>query len=153
MFKHILVPVDGSSASNQGIEKAIALALDFKSAVTLVSVIDLYAFAGIGMDAGYGQVDYLNAATEEANLAVKTAKQLFADSGIVANSSVVEGQVIYKNILDAAEAAHADLIVMGSHGRKGLEKLVLGSVTAQVLSHTRLPVMVVREPKDLQIKN
>jgi nucleotide-binding universal stress UspA family protein len=153
MFKHILVPVDGSSASNQGIEKAIALALAFKSAVTLVSVIDLYAFAGIGMDAGYGQVDYLNAATEEANLAVKTAKQLFADSGIVANSSVVEGQVIYKNILDAAEAAHADLIVMGSHGRKGLEKLVLGSVTAQVLSHTRLPVMVVREPKDLQIKN
>jgi nucleotide-binding universal stress UspA family protein len=153
MFKHILVPVDGSSASNQGIEKAIALALAFKSAVTLVSVIDLYAFAGIGMDAGYGQVDYLNAATEEANLAVKTAKQLFADSGIVANSSVVEGQVIYKNILDAAEAAQADLIVMGSHGRKGLEKLVLGSVTAQVLSHTRLPVMVVREPKDLQIKN
>lgn len=153
MFKHILVPVDGSSASNQGIEKAIALALAFKSAVTLVSVIDLYAFAGAGMDAGYGQVDYLNAATQEANLAVKTAKQLFADGGIVANSSVVEDQVIYKNILDAAEAAHADLIVMGSHGRKGLEKLVLGSVTAQVLSHTRLPVMVVREQKDLQIKN
>jgi nucleotide-binding universal stress UspA family protein len=148
MFKHILVPVDGSSASNQGVEKAIALAQAFKSAVTVVSVIDLYVFAGIGMDAGYGQVDYLNAATGEANLAVKTAKQLFADSGIVANSSVVEGQVIYKNILAAAEAAHADLIVMGSHGRKGLEKLVLGSVTSQVLSHTLLPVMVVRQPKD-----
>jgi len=153
MFKHILVPVDGSSASNQGIEKAIALALAFKSAVTLVSVVDLYAFAGMGMDAGFGQVEYLNAATEEANQAVKTAKQRFADSGIVVTSSIVEGQVIYKNILDAAEAAHADLIVMGSHGRKGLEKLVLGSVTAQVLSHTCLPVLVVREQKDLQIEN
>jgi len=153
MFKHILGPVDGSSASNQGIEKAIALALAFKSAVTLVSVVDLYAFAGMGMDAGFGQVDYLNAATEEANQAVKTAKQRFADSGIVVTSSVVEGQLIYKNILDAAEAAHADLIVMGSHGRKGLEKLVLGSVTAQVLSHTCLPVLVVREQKDLQIEN
>jgi nucleotide-binding universal stress UspA family protein len=153
MFKHILVPVDGSSASNQGIEKAIALAQAFKSAVTLVCVVDLYAFAGMGMDAGYGQVEYLNAATEEANQAVKTAKQRFADSGIAVTSSVVEAQVIYKNILDAAEAAHADLIVMGSHGRKGLEKLVLGSVTAQVLSHTCLPVLVVREQKDLQIEN
>ena len=147
MFKHILVPVDGSAVSNQCIEKAIALAQAFKSAVTVVSVIDLYAFAGMGIDAGYGQVEYLNAATGEANQAVDTAKQLFADSGIVATSSVIEGQVIYKNILDAAQAAHADLIVMGSHGRKGLEKLVLGSVAAQVLSHTSLPVMIVREQK------
>lgn len=148
MFKHILVPVDGSAASNQCLEKAIALAQAFKSAVTLVSVIDLYAFAGMGIDAGYGQVEYLNAASEEANKAVASAQQLFADNGIAAASSVIEGQVVYQNILDAAQAAHADLIVMGSHGRKGLEKLVLGSVAAQVLSHTRLPVMIVREQKD-----
>ncbi len=148
MFKHILVPVDGSAASNQCIEKAIALAQAFKSAVTVVSVIDVYAFAGMGMDAGYGQVEYLNAVTQEANLAVKTAKQLFADSGVAATSVVIEGQVIYKNILDAAEVAHADLIVMGSHGRKGLAKLVLGSTAAQVLSHTSLPVLIVREHKD-----
>ena len=114
----------------------------------MVSVIDLYAFAGMGLDAGYGQVEYLNVASQEANKAVATAKQLFADSGIAATASVMEGQVIYQNILDAANAAHADLIVMGSHGRKGLEKLVLGSVAAQVLSHTTLPVMIVREPKD-----
>ena len=63
-------------------------------------------------------------------------------------TELIEGQVVYQNILDAAQAAHADLIVMGSHGRKGLEKLVLGSVAAQVLSHTRLPVMIVREQKD-----
>ena len=148
MFKHILVPVDGSASSSQCIEKAIALAQAFNSAVTVVSVIDLYAFAGMGLDAGYGQVEYLNVASQEANKAVATAKQLFADSGIASTASVMEGQVIYQNILDAAEAAHADLIVMGSHGRKGLEKLVLGSVAAQVLSHTTLPVMIVREPKD-----
>ena len=55
------------------------------------------------------------------------------------------GQAVYKSILEAAKTAGADLIVMGSHGRKGLEKLVLGSVAAQVLSHTHLPVMIVRE--------
>ncbi len=148
MFKHILVPVDGSASSRQCIEKATALAQAFNSTVTVVNVIDLYAFAGMGLDAGYGQVEYLNVASQEANKAVATAKQLFAENGIEATASVVEGQAIYQNILDAAEVAHADLIVMGSHGRKGLEKLVLGSVAAQVLSHTTLPVLIVREPKD-----
>lgn len=145
MFSHILVPVDGSEASNQCIDKAIALAQAFNSAVTVVSVIDLYAFAGLGLDAGYGQVEYLSAATEESNKAIETAKHLFAAAGIAVNALVIEGQVVYKNILDAAHSADADLIVMGSHGRKGLEKLVLGSVAAQVLSHTHLPVMIVRE--------
>ncbi len=64
---------------------------------------------------------------------------------ITATGSVVEGHAIYRGILDTAEAINADLIVMGSHGRRGLEKLVLGSVTAQVLSHAHLPVLVVRD--------
>ncbi|MBC7610400.1 MAG: universal stress protein [Polaromonas sp.] len=145
MFNHILVPVDGSTTSNQAIEKTIAMAQAFKSTVTLVSVVDLYAFAGLGIDAAYGQVEYLAAAHAEAKLAIETAKPRFERLGIAVAASVVEGQVIYKTILEAAGAANADLIVMGSHGRKGLEKLVLGSVAAQVLSHTLLPVMIVRE--------
>ena len=60
-------------------------------------------------------------------------------------ASVVEGHAIYRGILETAESVGADLVVMGSHGRRGLEKLVLGSVTAQVLSHAHLPVLVVRE--------
>ena len=145
MFNHILVPVDGSTTSNQSIEKTIALAQAFKSSVTLVCVVDLYAFAGLGVDAAYGQVEYLAAAKEEAELAIDTATAQFEASAAPVTAMVVEGQVIYKSILEAAQAAHADLIVMGSHGRKGLEKLVLGSVAAQVLSHTHLPVMIVRE--------
>ena len=145
MFNHILVPVDGSTTSNQSIEKTIALAQAFKSSVTLVCVVDLYAFAGLGVDAAYGQVEYLAAAKEEAELAIDTATAQFEASAVPVTAMVVEGQVIYKSILEAAQAANADLIVMGSHGRKGLEKLVLGSVAAQILSHTRLPVMIVRE--------
>ena len=145
MFNHILVPVEGSSTSSQVLEKSIAIAQAFKSTVTLISVVDLYAFVGLGVDAAYGQVEYLAAAHAEATLAINSAKPRFEASAIPVMATVVEGQVIYKSILEAAAAANADLIVMGSHGRKGLEKLVLGSVAAQVLSHTHLPVMIVRE--------
>lgn len=145
MFKSILVPVDGSTISNQVIEKAAALARAFDSQVTVVCVIDIYAFAGLGMDAAYGQAEYMTAATNEAKLAVAQAKQFFDVAGISVTTSVVEGQVVYKTILGTADAVDADLIVMGSHGRKGLEKLVLGSVAAQILSHAHTPVMIVRE--------
>ena len=145
MFKSILVPVDGSTISNQVIEKAAAMARAFESKVTVVCVIDIYAFAGLGMDAAYGQAEYMTAATNEASMAVAQAKQFFDAAGISVRTSIVEGQVVYKTILEAAESVDADLIVMGSHGRKGLEKLVLGSVAAQILSHAHLPVMIVRE--------
>ena len=145
MFKSILIPVDGSTISSQVIEKAAAMARAFESTVTVVCVIDIYAFAGLGMDAAYGQSEYMTAATSEANLAVAQAKQFFDAAGLSVKTLVVEGQVIYKTIMETAESVNADLIVMGSHGRKGLEKLVLGSVAAQILSHAHLPVMIVRE--------
>ena len=145
MFKKILLPVDGSSTSNQAIEKTIAMAEAFKSEVTLVSVIDDYAFTGVGVDFAYGQTEYLQAATVEANATLDAAKQLFEARGIAVASTLVEGHAVFRGILDTAQSTGADLIVMGSHGRQGLKKLVLGSVAAQVLSHAHLPVMIVRE--------
>lgn len=145
MFKHLLVPVDGSSTSRQSIEKAIAIAEAFKSEVTVIYVIDPYAFTGVGTDFSYGQAEYLSAATAEANEAIEAAKKAFQDHGISVTASIVEGHAIYRGILETAESVNADLLIMGSHGRRGLEKLVLGSVTAQVLSHAHLPVLVVRE--------
>ena len=145
MFKHVLVPVDGSSTARQAIGKAVAIAQAFKSAVTVVYVIDPYAFTGVGTDFAYGQAEYLSAAAAEAEQAIKAAKQVFEDRGISATGSVVEGHSIYRGILDAAASVNADLVVMGSHGRRGLERLVLGSVTAQVLSHAHVSVLVVRE--------
>ena len=145
MFKHLLVPVDGSSTSRQSIEKAIAIAEAFKSEVTVIYVIDPYAFTGVGTDFSYGQAEYLSAATAEANEAIEAAKKAFLEHGISVTASIVEGHAIYRGILETAESVKADLLIMGSHGRRGLEKLVLGSVTAQVLSHAHLPVLVVRE--------
>jgi nucleotide-binding universal stress UspA family protein len=145
MFEHILVPIDGSSTARQAIDKALAIAQAFNSAVTLIYVIDPYAFTGVGNDFSYGQAEYLAAATTEANESIGAAKQVLEAHGIAVNGSVVEGHAVYQAILDTAESLSADLVVMGSHGRRGLEKLVLGSVTAQVLSHAHLSVLVVRD--------
>lgn len=145
MFNHILVPVDGSSTSWQAITRAVALTEAFRSRVTIIYVIDPYAFTGVGTDFAYGQAEYLTAAHTEAQQALDSATRAFSDRGLVVTASVVEGHAIYRGILETAESLDVDLIVMGSHGRRGLEKLVLGSVTAQVLSHAHMPVMVVRD--------
>ena len=145
MFKNILVPVDGSTTSNHAIKNALAIAQAFNGTVTVISVIDNYAFTGVGVDFAYGQSEYLAAATAEATLAMDAAKQQFEAGGVAVTTLLVEGHAVYRGILDTANTMGADLIVMGSHGRKGLEKLVLGSVAAQVLSHAGLPVLIVRE--------
>ena len=145
MFKHILVPVDGSPTSQLAVEKAIGLAKAFGSRVTAIFVIDPYPFTGVGTDFAYGQAEYLNAATSEANAAIKATKSAFEGAGVAVETSVIEAHAAWRGVVQAAESVQADLIVMGSHGRSGLEKLVLGSVTQAVLSHTRLPVLVVRD--------
>jgi nucleotide-binding universal stress UspA family protein len=145
MFKHILIPVDGSDNSQRAIDKAIALAQAFKSQVTAIYVIDPYAFTGAGTDFAYGHSEYLSAATAEGKQALQIAKDAFQTVGIEINSNLVDGHSTYKVILEEAAEIGVDLIVMGSHGRKGLEKLILGSVTSQVLSHAHLPVLVVRD--------
>jgi len=147
MFSHILVPVDGSETAQMAVDKATALAKAFDSKVTVMYVIDPYPFTGVGTDFAYGQAEYLNAATAEANEAVKVAKQALTDAGVNVDSSVVEAHTAWRGIVDAGDSLQADLIVMGSHGRNALEKLVLGSVAQAVLSHTKLPVLVVRDNK------
>ena len=145
MFKHILVPVDGSATAALAVDKAIGLARAFSSKVTVVFVIDPYPFAGVGSDFSYGQTEYLNAATAEANAAIKSAREAFEKASVPVTTSIVEAHAAWRGVVDAASGIQADLIVMGSHGRSGLEKLVLGSVAQHVLSHTHLPVLVVRD--------
>lgn len=144
MFTHILVPVDGSGTALLAVQKAAALARAFGSRVTVINVIDYYPFVGVGADYAFGQTEYMTAATASANQALAAARDALAAQGVACEQKVVEGHVVHEGILEAASAAGADLLVMGSHGRHGIEKLLLGSVTQRVLSHTTLPVLVVR---------
>ena len=145
MFKHILVPVDGSKTSMLAVSKAAALAKTFGSAVTAVYVIDPYPFTGVGADFAYGQAQYISAAMSEANAALDATKKAMAEAGVEANALVGEGHAVHEGIVNTMESVGADLVIMGSHGRRGLEKLMLGSVTQRVLGAVKIPVLVVRE--------
>jgi nucleotide-binding universal stress UspA family protein len=144
MFKHILVPVDGSGTAMLAVNEAISLARAFESTITLVNVIDYYPFVGIGADYAFGQTEYMEAATASANQALDAATAAVRGAGMECAHKVVEGEVVHEGILETANACGADLIIMGSHGRHGIEKLLLGSVVQRVLSHTRVPVLVMR---------
>lgn len=144
MFQHLLVPIDGSPTAQLAVDKAIGLARAFASAVSVLFVIDPYPFTGVGADFADGQTRYLGAAKAEANDALAAARADFEAAGVRVSTSLVEAHAVWRGIIEAAEAGGADLIVMGSHGRSGIEKLVLGSVAQRVLSHAHVPVLVVR---------
>ncbi|MBI5278703.1 MAG: universal stress protein [Burkholderiales bacterium] len=144
MFTHILVPVDGSGASLKAVEKAAGLARAFGSRLSLLSVIDVYPFVGIGADYAFGQAEYLTAATANANQSLAKAEAAVTAAGLACERKVIEGHVVHQGILDCASALGCDLIVMGSHGRHGLDKLLLGSTTQRVLGHAKVPVLVVQ---------
>lgn len=86
----------------------------------------------MGADFAYGQAQYLSAATAEANKALEDVKKLLDEAGVSTKTLVGEGHAIHEGVVRVAENVGADLIVMGSHGRRGLEKLVLGSVAQRV---------------------
>lgn len=144
MFQNILVPVDGSPTGLVAVEKAIGLAKAFGSAITLAHVIDPYPYVGVGADYALGQNEYMAAATVGANQALESAEAPVLAAGVACQRRVVDGHVVEDGILSMVTDLNIDLVVMGSHGRHGIEKLLLGSVTQRVLSHITVPVLVVR---------
>ena len=144
MFNHILVPIDGSETSMLAVSKASGLALAFGSRITLIHVIDNYPFIGIGADYAVGQTEYLAAATASAHAALARGVDELAAEGLHSDQRVIDGHVVHEGIIDTANALGVDLIVIGSHGRSGIERLLLGSVTQRVLQDAPMPVLVVK---------
>ncbi len=144
MFKKILVPLDGSDTSQAALHTAIGMAQAFGSSLVLVSVYDPFPFIVAGPDYGYAQVQYVDAVKAESEATVLAGRQLAEAAGLQVATQVIDAPKTWRAILDAAAATQAGLIVMGSHGRSGLDKLVMGSVAHSVLQHAPLPVLVVR---------
>lgn len=144
MFQHILIPLDGSGTSLLALDKAAGLAKAFGSRLTVMTVVDTHPFAsGVG-DFSVDQGGFQSAATVRANDALAAGEARLAEQGLRCERKVVVGHVLHEGILDTVAATGADLIVMGSHGRHGVEKLLLGSTAQRVLSHALVPVLVVR---------
>jgi len=148
MYKNILLPHDGSELSNEAADHAIALARSVKAKLTLMHVV---AHRNLVLDEGVSSKLVHKLESDYENLAKKNAEALLAKvaaraktAGVESASLVVIGDDPYKEIIDRAGALGCDLVVMASHGRRGLEGLLLGSETVKLLTHSRIPVLVVR---------
>ena len=144
MFKHLLVPVDGSDVSKKSLKKVVELAKADKAAVTLVYVSDpmppmVYSDSTMGY--GISQKDHKKVCEAYATDVFKKAAVALG-AGIKANTLHIANGNLSEGILDGAKKAKADVIVMASHKRTGLKSVLLGSETHEVIVHSKLPVLV-----------
>ena len=149
MYAKILIATDGSDVAARGLEQGLALAKALGSAVTIVTATEPAAIVGGGYAsiAGTG-VDVLpelmQAQQESADKLLTDAKAAAAAAGLAAATARVDDSFPAEAIVATAEKIGADLIVMGSHGRRGVSRVLLGSQASNVLTHTKVPVLVVR---------
>jgi len=148
MFKHILIPTDGSKLALKGIKAGARLARALGARVTGLYVVPPYLPPMYGEAAIY--LPDLSAAQYRKNGA-RAAKKALAPVEIEARiagapfvTKVVYGALPWEGILRAARSGRCDAVVMASHGRGGLGGLILGSETVRVLAHSKIPVLVVR---------
>lgn len=144
MFKKILVPTDGSATAQAAAGIAAQLAKSQGAEVVGVYVIDPFPYIGIGEASAAGLQAYMAEAKNAAGQALEALGKVCKDHGVPFAGDTIERNVVYEGILETADAEGCDLIVMASHGRKGLAGLVLGSETTKVLTHSKVPVLVVR---------
>lgn len=146
MFKHILIATDGSPVANKAARAGIALATRLGAKVTAYSAVEqlqAVAFEGYAMDAKTIET-FEEQAREAGRKRVDTIAKMAKAAGVPCASAVTKGSTIYEAIIEAAKKHRCDLIVMGSHGRRGMSRLIMGSVTQKVLAYTKLPVLVLR---------
>ncbi len=151
MYKKILVPIDGSPASTRGLDEAIQLAKDQGAELRLLHVLNEWLTVS---------PDATGAATGAVSEGLRVSANLILDegdararrSGITPNTVLLEqiGTPVGEVILKHAAEWGANLIVCGTHGRRGVRRLVMGSDAEYILRHTRVPVLLVREPEEPQ---
>jgi nucleotide-binding universal stress UspA family protein len=144
MFKKILVPTDGSDIALSAIDLAADLAKSQGASVLGLYVIDPYPYSAMGEAASVGFETYFAHAKEAAIKALNAVDERCKAAGVPCTTDVVERSVVYEAIIESATSEQCDLIVMSSHGRRGVKAVLLGSVAQQVLTHSDIPVLVVK---------
>jgi len=147
MFKHILVPTDGSKLSQKAADKAIELAGDFDAKVMALHVYPKFAGSPYGTYGPAADVladAHRNYANAEGARLFATLKKTADKAGVPFDAILVENNDVWQQIIATARKKNCDLICMASHGRRGVAGLLLGSETSKVLTHSELPVLVLR---------
>jgi nucleotide-binding universal stress UspA family protein len=148
MYRKIVVAVDGSALSTTALQHALELSKAVGAEITAVTVTEPSMVMSPAIDMVAVDVTALTEQMEAAK--AETAKAVLQDAKALAGASTIEaihlaGRYPAEGILEAANSAKADLVVMGSHGRRGLGRLLLGSQAAEVLSRSTIPVLIVKQ--------
>jgi nucleotide-binding universal stress UspA family protein len=144
MFKKILVPSDGSTQAHKAAEVAADLAKSQGAQIVGIYVIDPFPFIGIGDASALGLQAYMSEAQAAAGKSLSMIREMCEARGVAYVGDTIERSTAYEGILETADAEGCDLIVMGSHGRKGIQALILGSVAQKVLTHAKVPVLIIK---------
>ena len=144
MFKRILVPTDGSEITLKAVETAIALAKSVGAQLYAISVKEPFPYSAISEMQPTPPQEFFDAQERIANKRVQAVLELGKAAGVNCQAHTVEALHPWEAIIDHAKRTECDLLVMASHGRRGVSALLLGSETQKVLTHTNVPVLVVR---------
>ena len=148
MFKHILVPTDGSEFSQKTVERAVSFAAEAGAEITAFFVKPDFSAMGYY---GEGAVVLAKAIEDDdarseayAQQVLGTVEALCNAAGVKCNKLTLTSALVYEGIIEAATQSGCDLIFMASHGHSGIGALLLGSETNKVLTHSKIPVLVYR---------
>jgi nucleotide-binding universal stress UspA family protein len=148
MYKHILIATDGSALATKALEHGLALARCFSARVTIVTVTEQWSAFDVAQEAREGRPDPIG---QFEAIAAAAAKRILDDAiergnalGVACDRIHVKDQHPAEGIIATAKDQECDLIVMGSRGRRGISRLLLGSQAYEVLTHCMVPALIVR---------
>jgi nucleotide-binding universal stress UspA family protein len=145
MYKHILIASDGSELAARALEQGLALAKALGAKVTAVTVTEPWTAAVSGEWAvAFPVEEYERAAAANAAKILAQVTEAAAAAGVACETVHIKDQFAAEGIVDEAKNRACDLIVMGSHGRRGVVKFILGSQASRVLTHTHVPMLICR---------
>ena len=147
MYKHILISTDGSSVAQRGVDRGLSLAKALGARVTIVTATEHLSSSAVmsGWTPSPNEMaSYEANQTETASKVLAAAKAAADKIGVEAETVHVKNAFPADAILATAEERHCSLIAMSSHGRRGLERILVGSQTAEVLARSHVPVLVIR---------
>jgi len=145
MFRHLLIPTDGSKLSNEAVRHGVDFAADAGAEILFITVTEPFHAFSLDVD----QVEatrgsYIVHMRERAARILREASEVATAAGVICKTTHAEDDQPYRAIIRTAEENGCDLIAMSSHGRRGVSAVLLGSETVKVLTHSALPVLVYR---------
>lgn len=145
MYKNLLIATDGSELATKAVEQGLGLAKALGAKATVVTVTEPWTAAVSGeMSIAFPVDDYEKGCAASAARVLAAASEIARKAGVACETQHVKDQFPAEGIVEAAKSRGADLIVMASHGRRGVTRLLLGSQANKVVTHSTVPVLICR---------